>query len=165
MFYVYVIDISDIGLRIPNRLCLLYTCILTTENENQTYEITQRVSIEKTYILISIFLQHPLYRKGPSQALTMKENQSLPVHSHYFHDIAIVELADSINHDSPYTRPICLPPVGGNQFDNTIGKREELDGFRNKRHADYDSYNDVNLYDIERKGECWVTGWGETKGS
>ena len=54
-------------------------------------------------------------------------------------------------------------------FDNSIGKRLEDDQVddvinRKKRHAGYDSYNDVNLFDVERKGECWVTGWGETKG-
>ncbi|KAL3853534.1 hypothetical protein ACJMK2_017069, partial [Sinanodonta woodiana] len=65
----------------------------------------------------------------------------------YAHDIALVELKERINIlPSQQQQPICLPPS------KPLNRLQEA----NPSTDDY-------LTEIERDGECWVTGWGETK--
>ncbi|OWF54584.1 serine proteinase stubble-like [Mizuhopecten yessoensis] len=144
-------------------------------------------------ISIKQIIKHPYYQKD-SEGLTL--NKTLPTHHHYRHDIALVELSEAVDMNSPYTRPICLPTHGDPRFPsaNAISKRreeEELEreteeelireealreGFpelseymwRIRRDAGFDNVdadNHISLYDVERFGECYVTGWGETRGT
>ncbi|XP_033745170.1 neurotrypsin-like [Pecten maximus] len=143
-------------------------------------------------VAIKRIIKHPFYRKGSEGTAN---NKTLPSHHHYRHDIALVELSEAVDLNSPYTRPICLPTHGDPRFPsaNAINKRreeealeraaeEELmreeatrEGFpelteylwRYRREApleNVDADNHISLYDVERFGECYVTGWGETKG-
>lgn len=139
-------------------------------------------------IAIKRIIKHPYYRKD-SEGST--PNKTIPSHHHYRHDIALVELSEAVDMNSPYTRPICLPTHGDPRFPsvNAINKRreeqeleqteEELmreeaarEGYQDlteylwrfRRDAPMESDdNHISLYDIERYGECYVTGWGETK--
>ncbi|XP_060080625.1 neurotrypsin-like [Ylistrum balloti] len=143
-------------------------------------------------IAIKRIIKHPFYRKD-SEGMAL--NKTLPSHHHYRHDIALVELAEAVDMNSPYTRPICLPTHGNPRFPptNEINKRleeelvretedellreeavrEALPEFtqymwRNRRDADLenvDADNHISLYDVERFGECYITGWGDTKGT
>lgn len=99
------------------------------------------------------FSQHPLYI-AYNEEEEQRSNQSTPLHKRYAHDIALVELDRSVDIQSPYTRAICLPPVGDAIFGNDFDKREPGSLLMHD--------NTVDLFDVERKGQCWVTGWGYT---
>ncbi|XP_062610923.1 transmembrane protease serine 9-like [Saccostrea cucullata] len=101
-------------------------------------------------IAIRSIIKHPLYIAYDEKE-DMRKNQSTPLHKRYAHDIALVELDSGVDVQSPYTRPICLPSVGEPLFGNDFDKREPIM-----------QDNTVDLFDVERKGQCWVTGWGYT---
>lgn len=113
----------------------------------------------------------------------------LPQHKHYAHDIALVELAEAVDTSDPYTRSACLPEKEYSRFpSNSLNKRDQtlfedmsrdnapegLEGpnefpslrefmARFRRDVQLDSYDE--MYDVERYGECFVTGWGERRGN
>lgn len=133
-----------------NRLCYISLYML-----KQRY-IDLHVFLVTVFVLLIgnlIFSQHPLY-KAYDEEEEQKSNQSTPLHKRYAHDIALVELDRSVDVQSPYTRAICLPPVGDAIFGNDFEKREPGSPLMHD--------NTVDLFDVERKGQCWVTGWGYT---
>lgn len=107
----------------------------------------------KLDIPIRAIIKHPLYI-AYNEEEEQRSNQSTPLHKRYAHDIALVELDRSVDIQSPYTRAICLPPVGDAIFGNDFDKREPGSPLMHD--------NTVDLFDVERKGQCWVTGWGYT---
>jgi len=136
--------------------------------------------------LFSVYEQHPLYRKGYDLNPSLLENKTIPRHKHYTHDIALVELAETVNLQTPYVKPICLPKAKQNsnfEDNNAINKRKEEEEKEKERVLEEEeeeelleeyygrfkrSTNDVNnnyvdMTEVERYGECWVTGWGDTK--
>lgn len=132
------------------------------------------------------FLQHPYYRVDQRDAV--EENESIPIHKQYKHDIALIELAEPVDLTSDYVRAICLPLSGDPQFNSNNIKRNDNsvprdtlvneyisrldlpDAFKTKlnmvNHIRFkrEQSNSVELFDVENSDQCWVTGWGDTKG-
>lgn len=135
--------------------------ILQNVDDGVLYLLKQRYTVIDVF-LVTVFVllignlnfsQHPLYIAYDEEE-EQKSNQSTPLHKRYAHDIALVELDRSVDIQSPYTRAICLPPVGDAIFGNDFDKREPGSPLMHD--------NTVDLFDVERKGQCWVTGWGYT---
>lgn len=114
-----------------------------------------KISLAFTKVTGYFVQQHPLYIAYDEEE-DQKKNRTTPLHKRYAHDIALVQLDTRVDVQSPYTRPICLPSVGDSFFGNDFKKREPGSSLMQD--------NTVDLFDVERKGQCWVTGWGHTAG-
>lgn len=139
-----------------------------------------------TDVPINRIIRHPKYRID--QRDVVEENETVPIHKQYAHDIALIELAEPVDTTSPYIKKICLPSSGYPQFPGNNLKRTNTDSEVNQNpsvdeyinHASspnillskVDSFNhirrfkrqsnSVELFDVENSDECWVTGWGDT---
>lgn len=121
----------------------------------------------------------------------MEENETVPIHKQYAHDIALIELSEPVDTSSPYIRTICLPLTSDPQFPANNLKRSNPNSVVNQgpsideyiSHADHPNIllskfdmfnhirrfkrhqsNSVELFDVENSDQCWVTGWGDTNG-
>jgi hypothetical protein len=121
----------------------------------------------------------------------VEDNETVPIHKQYAHDIALIELSEPVDTSSPYIRTICLPLTGDPQFPANNLKRSNPNSVVNQgpsvdeyiNHADHPNImlskfdmfnhirrfkrhqsNSVELFDVENSDQCWVTGWGDTNG-
>ncbi|XP_052086018.1 plasma kallikrein-like [Mytilus californianus] len=99
-----------------------------------------------TDIPINRIIRHPNYRVD--QRETVEENETVPIHKQYAHDIALIELARPVDLSTDYIKTICLPLKGDPQFPNNNLKRNDNDANLNQEPSIDEYINHLNIPDI-----------------
>jgi hypothetical protein len=123
--------------------------------------------------------QHPHYRQlkqtirnvDTPQGTSYQTRYKKFRYTRYSHDVALIKLATSVDVSSRYVRTICLPP-DGNRFNHVLRPPIKSPGNQHAHDAgNTESHNAANMVSDQGgpitgidTSDCWVTGWGETKG-
>lgn len=105
------------------------------------YDLLSFDNTERDLHIASVFI-YPGYNTRNSGA----DNSTSSLYARYKHDLALVQLAEDAN-----VEPICLP--AGEAAEPEVQNSSD----------DSNMASRFRMTTLERKGDCWVSGWGFTR--